>query len=229
MGVLERISISPPDLVRQPWHKFHAGTWCDFVDVLGFIQANYSPYDGGHALLAGPTPRTFSLRHQMEALLKAESAKGGVFEIDTAHVSGINTAPSGHLDREQEIIVGIQTDAPLKRSVNPYGGVRMAEQACAAYGCTMDPRMVDIFSRYRVTHNEGVFRLYTKEMRAARKIGIITGLPDAYGRGRIIGDYRRVALCGVDALIAAREADLRKLGDTPMLSDSMQILEELYE
>ena len=230
MSVVRKEPVSQPVDAAQPWRGFNdAGGWQDAVDVRAFIQANFHPYDGDASFLAPPTPRTERLLAKVTALLEEESAKGGVLDIDTEHVSGIATAPPGYIDQGQEVIVGLQTDAPLKRAVNPYGGVRMAQQACEAYGHTMDPRMVEVFSKYRVTHNEGVFRLYTKEMRAARRTGVITGLPDAYGRGRIIGDYRRVALYGVDHLIAAKEADRIRLAEAPMLADSMQLLEEVFE
>lgn len=183
------------------WQGFKEGRWTKEIDVRGFIQANYTPYEGNDSFLAGATENTKKLWDEAMALFKQERDNGGTLDVDTKTVSAIDAYAAGYLDKEIETIVGFQTDAPLKRAVMPYGGVRMVEASCKAYGYECDPQISEIFSKYRKTHNQGVFDAYTAEMRAVRKSGIVTGLPDAYGRGRIIGDYRRVALYGVDKLI----------------------------
>ncbi|HBK01876.1 MAG TPA: formate C-acetyltransferase [Clostridiales bacterium] len=180
------------------------------IDVRSFIQQNYTPYSGDGSFLRGATERTKNLLKKVEELFKKEREKGGVLSVDTQIVSGINSFNPGYVDKENEIIVGLQTDEPLKRMVNPFGGMRMARQACEAYGYKLGENIENEF-KYRTTHNDGVYKAYTAEMRAARKIHLITGLPDAYGRGRIIGDYRRVALYGVDKLIEERKKDKTKL------------------
>lgn len=210
------------------WRSFLSGIWQDEIDVRAFIQANYTPYTGDETFLAGPTERTLAVRAKVEQLLQAEAAAGGVLDVDTSTVSSLLTYPAGYVDRERELIVGLQTDAPLRRGVNPFGGLRMARNACQAYGYKLDPRIEEIFS-FRSTHNDGVFRAYTDEMRAARHSGVITGLPDAYGRGRIIGDYRRVALYGVDRLIEGKRADKQALGRLPMTDETIRLSEELYK
>lgn len=178
----------------------------DEIDVRAFLQKNYTPYTGDGSFLSGATERTKNFLKKVEELFKAERENGGVLSIDTEVVSGITSFNPGYIDKDNEIIVGLQTDQPLKRMVNPFGGMRMARQACEEYGCKLGDCIEDEF-RYRTTHNDGVYHAYTAEMRAARKIHLITGLPDAYGRGRIIGDYRRVALYGVDKLIEERQKD----------------------
>ena len=180
----------------EQWNGFKSGVWQDSINVRDFIQTNYTPYEGDASFLAGPTARTQALSDKLQALLAEEHARGGVLDIDTETVSSLCTFAPGYLDKENEIIVGLQTDAPLTRSVNPFGGINMTRKACKAYGYELSKKVEDEF-QFRTTHNDGVFRVYNDAIRAARHSGIITGLPDAYGRGRIIGDYRRVALYGI--------------------------------
>ena len=213
--------------MTNAWNNFKTGAWQDTIDVRDFIQRNYKPYEGDAGFLAGPTARTSALMKKFEALLKKERENGGVLDIDTETVTSLDTFPAGYLDKENELIVGVQTDVPLKRAVNPFGGIRMSRQACESYGYKLSDKIENEF-QYRTTHNDGVFRVYTPEMRAARKIGLITGLPDAYGRGRIIGDYRRVALYGVDHLIAEKEKDNEALGKKHMTEEIIKLREEMY-
>ncbi|HHV11211.1 MAG TPA: formate C-acetyltransferase [Clostridiales bacterium] len=208
------------------WHDFKPGKWQNEIDVRDFILNNYTPYEGDGGFLTGATERTLRLNEKYTALAKLEHEKG-VLSINTDKVSSLLTYKPAYLDKENEVIYGYQTDAPLKRGVNPFGGIRMARQACEAYGYTLSEEVEEHF-RYRTTHNEGVFRVYTREMRTARKSGVITGLPDAYGRGRIIGDYRRAALYGVDYLIKSKENDKIELGRSPMNEETIRTLEELY-
>ena len=212
---------------NQAWHGFQPGEWQNAIDVRDFIQKNYQPYDGDEAFLAGPTPRTTAVNEKFERLKQIEQAMGGVLDIDTSTVSSLLNYPAGYLDKDREIIVGLQTGRPLKRSVNPFGGIRMAEKACQDYGFELSETVHSHF-RYRTTHNDGVFRVYTPEMRAAKHCGIITGLPDAYGRGRLIGDYRRVALYGVDRLIEAKKIDQSELGRRVMDEENIRLCEEVY-
>ena len=209
------------------WKGFQPGKWQDEINVRDFIQTNYTPYEGDDSFLAGPTNRTKKVFAKLEDLLAEERAKGGVLDIDTETVTSLDSFPAGYLDKENEIIVGVQTDAPLKRAVNPFGGIRMSREACKSYGYELSDKVEDEF-KYRTTHNDGVFRAYTDEMRAVRKTGLITGLPDAYGRGRIIGDYRRVALYGVDHLIAEKENDNKKLAKKLMDEENIKLREELF-
>ncbi len=183
------------------WDGFHAGQWQKTIDVRNFIQKNYTPYDGDDAFLAGPTSATLTLWSQIMDLTQQEQAAGGVLDMDTKIISMVDSHDAGYLNKELETIVGVQTDKPFKRSLQPNGGIRMAEKACADNGYAVDPSVSEIYDKYRKSHNTGVFDAYTAEMRACRSSHIITGLPDAYGRGRIIGDYRRVALYGIDRLI----------------------------
>lgn len=208
------------------WYEFKPGKWQKEINVRDFIINNYSAYEGDESFLAEATPRTIALNEQYKELQKEEHRKG-VLSINTDKVSSLLTYAPSYLDQEKETIVGFQTDAPLRRGVNPFGGIRMARQACESYGYTLSEEVEEHF-RYRTTHNEGVFRAYTPEMRAARKSGVITGLPDAYGRGRIIGDYRRVALYGVDYLIQKKEEDKLALGYRNMNDETIRTLEELY-
>ena len=198
------------------------------IDVRGFIQANYTPYEGGAEFLSGPTKRTRELMKKVDALLKEEQRRGGVYDVDTTTFSSLLTYKAGYVDKDNEIIVGLQTDAPLKRGVNPFGGMRMAKNACEAYGYALSDEVKKQFE-VKTTHNDGVFHVYTDEMKAARHAGLLTGLPDAYGRGRIIGDYRRIALYGADALIEQKEDDRKKYGACLMDEENIRRLEELFK
>ena len=209
------------------WKDFKAGKWNSSIDVRDFIQNNYTPYLGDDTFLSGATERTKSLNEKLGKLMAQERAKGGVLDVDTETVSSLDAFDAGYLDKENELIVGLQTDAPLKRSLNPFGGIRMCREACKSYGYEVSERVENEF-KYRTTHNDGVFRVYTDEMRRARKCGIITGLPDAYGRGRIIGDYRRVALYGVDRLIAEKEKDNNILSEKNMSEENIRLREEVF-
>lgn len=216
------------DTVRfDQWYSFKEGTWCEDVDVRAFIQNNYTPYHGDSAFLTDTTVKTNKLMEKVNSLLRKELEKG-VIDIDTETVSGINAHKPGYLDKENELIFGFQTDEPLKRMINPFGGIRMAEQAAEAYGYKVNEKISDIFTHYRKTHNQGVFDAYTEEMRLARRVGIITGLPDAYGRGRIIGDYRRIALYGIDYLVDKKKFDLKNIKGA-MLEDTIKLREEVSE
>ena len=210
------------------WQGFKGEQWKQRIDVRDFIQANYTPYAGDASFLAGPTERTQALMKRLQNLLTVEREFGGVLDIDTTTVSSLTSYEPGYLDKENELIVGLQTNRPLKRGINPFGGIRMARAACQAYGYRLSDKIEDEFT-YRTTHNDGVYRVYTSEMRKARKSGVITGLPDAYGRGRIIGDYRRVALYGIDALIAEKQKDKARIGENLMDVDNIRLSEELYQ
>ena len=188
------------------WNNFNGGNWENEINVRDFIQKNYTPYDGDGAFLAPATARTTALREKFDALLAEEREKGGVRNIDTETVITITAFGPGYLDKDNEVIVGLQTDEPLKRACNPFGGMRMVRDACKQYGYEVSPKIEEEF-KYHKTHNDGVFSAYTKDVREARHVGLLTGLPDAYGRGRIIGDYRRVALYGVDRLIEEKQKD----------------------
>ena len=210
------------------WNGFKEGVWTKEINVRDFIQTNYREYTGDEGFLAKATPRTEGLMKKLNLLFALERQYGGVLDIDTATVSSLTSYSPGYIDKENEIIVGMQTNRPLKRGVNPFGGIRMARQACEAYGYKLSTKVEEEF-RYRTTHNDGVFRAYTDEMRMARKCHVITGLPDAYGRGRIIGDYRRVALYGVDRLIAEKKKDKKRLAEGGMNTESIRMSEELFQ
>lgn len=211
----------------KQWDGFNVGEWTEDIDVRDFIQNNYTVYEGDKSFLVQPTDKTQKVWTQASELI-IEEIKKGVLGVETGIVSGINNFKPGYLDKENEVIVGFQTDAPLKRIVNPYGGMRMVEQSLDAYGYELDKDIHKYFSLYRKTHNQGVFDAYTDEMRAARSAGLLTGLPDAYGRGRIIGDYRRIALYGIDYLIEKKNKDLKELkGD--MLDELIRKREEVSE
>ncbi|MBQ8275682.1 MAG: formate C-acetyltransferase [Clostridia bacterium] len=210
------------------WNGFHEGIWQQEINVRDFILQNVTPYSGDESFLAPATPRTAAMLEKVQALFREEREKGGVLDIDTETVSSLCNYAPGYVDRDHELIVGLQTDAPLKRSIHPFGGIRMVREACAAYGYQLSDKVEQHFT-YRTTHNDGVFRVYSPEMRAARHCALLTGLPDAYGRGRIIGDYRRVALYGVDALIEAKKADKNNLGMGDMNTDTIRLSEELYQ
>jgi len=213
---------------HQNWNGFASGVWQDEIDVRDFIQQNYKPYHDDAEFLAGPTDRTRALMKKVESLFLLERQYGGVLDIDTATVSSLLGYSAGYIDKDNEIIVGLQTNRPLKRGINPFGGIRMARQACEAYGYKLSEKIEEEF-RYRTTHNDGVFRAYTDEMRAARKCHVITGLPDAYGRGRIIGDYRRVALYGMDRLIEEKKKDKKKLEGHAFMTHEIREGEELQK
>ena len=214
----------------EQWKGFEQGKWCDDIDTRDFIQKNYTPYDGDESFLAGPTAATNKLWGKLQELQKQERAKGGVLDMDTHIVTGINAHKPGYIDesmKDLEKIVGLQTDKPLKRAFMPFGGIKMAEEACSTYGYEPDPELHKIFTQYHKTHNQGVFDVYTPEMRAVRKNKIITGLPDTYGRGRIVGDYRRVALYGIDMLIAKKQEDFVECQSESMFEDEIRQREEI--
>ncbi|MBE6760794.1 MAG: formate C-acetyltransferase [Ruminococcaceae bacterium] len=213
---------------HKNWNGFIGGNWQNTIDVRDFVQANYTEYSGDDSFLAGATERTTALMKKVEALFALERQFGGVLDIDTATVSSLTAYSPGYIDKENEIIVGMQTNRPLKRGVSPFGGIRMARNACEAYGYKLSQKVEEEF-RFRTTHNDGVFRAYTDEMRQARKCHVITGLPDAYGRGRIIGDYRRVALYGVDKLIEEKKKDKDQLKNCTFDTENIRQDEELYQ
>lgn len=210
------------------WNGFTAGNWSKTVDVRDFIQNNYTEYTGNEDFLAGPTDATKRLWEKVLDLFEQERKAGGVLDMDTDIVSTITSHGAGYIEKEYEKIVGLQTDKPLKRSLQPFGGIRMAQNACSQYGYEVNPKVVEIFTKYRKTHNQGVYDAYTPEMRLARKSAIITGLPDAYGRGRIIGDYRRVALYGIDKLIEDKKYQLDS-SLVRMITPNIRLREELSE
>ncbi len=212
---------------HKNWNGFNGETWKREINVRDFIQSNYTEYTSSPDFLAGATERTSNIMKKLNSLFALERQFGGVLDIDTATVSSLTSYSPGYLDKDNELIVGLQTNRPLKRGVNPFGGIRMARQACEAYGYKISPKIEEEF-KFRTTHNDGVFRAYTDEMRKARKSHVITGLPDAYGRGRIIGDYRRVALYGVDRLVEEKKADKAKLSTGTFDADQIKLNEELY-
>ena len=212
----------------ESWKGFEGGTWKKEVNVRSFIKHNFTPYDGDESFLVGPTQDTLDLWEQVMDLTKQEREAGGVLDMDTRVISTITSHGPGYLNKDKEKIVGFQTEKPFKRSLQPYGGIRMAEKACLDNGYKVDPEISEFFTTHRKTHNAGVFDVYTPEMRACRSSHVITGLPDAYGRGRIIGDYRRVALYGIDRLV---EDKLAQKESTPfiMSNDVIRDREELSE
>lgn len=215
--------------MKEQWQGFKGGKWQDEVDVRGFIQNNYKPYDGDESFLEGPTESTNTLWEKLQKLQKEERAKGGVLDMETEVVSSLTAYGPGYLDKELEKVVGLQTDKPLKRAFMPYGGIRMSEEACETYGYKPSEKLHEIFTKYHKTHNDAVFSAYTPEMRLARRNKIVTGLPDTYGRGRIVGDYRRVALYGIDYLIEQKQKDFAYCGDGTMSDDVIRHREELAE
>ena len=218
-GLLDKPSVST---------DFVGGKWQSEINVRDFIQRNYTPYEGDSSFLEGPTKATEKLWKECCELFKKEREKGGVLDMDTKIVSTITSHGAGYIDKSLEKIVGLQTDKPLKRALQPFGGIRMAEAACKSYGYKVDPEVSEIFTKYRKTHNQGVFDAYTPEMRKARHAAILTGLPDAYGRGRIIGDYRRVALYGIDRLVYDKFDQYNSI-DGEMTPEKIQLKEELFE
>ncbi len=216
-------------MTTDAWKDFRGGPWTETLDVRDFIQKNYLPYEGNESFLSPPTKATKRLWDQCKDLLKKEQENNGVLDIDTETVTGIHAHQPGYIDKDLETIVGLQTDAPLKRAINPYGGIRMTEQACRAFGHELDESVQDTFSKHRRTHNDGVYAAYTEEMLALRKAGLITGLPDAYGRGRIIGDYRRVPLYGTKFLIEAKQHDFEQTASCDMSEEVIRHREEIAE
>ncbi|NLZ73970.1 MAG: formate acetyltransferase, partial [Bacteroidales bacterium] len=214
--------------MRQEWNDFNPGSWTSDINVRSFIQHNYTPYEGDESFLAGPSKRTTELWEEVLELMKVET-KNGIVDAETHKPSTITAFGPGYLDKEKEIIVGFQTDKPLKRGIMPNGGIRVVKNALEAYGYTLDKTTEEIYTNNRKTHNDGVFDAYTDAMRKARHTGIITGLPDAYGRGRIIGDYRRVALYGVDWLIKEKQHQKVLLERSSLESPDIRLREEISE
>lgn len=212
----------------EQWSGFKSGDWLKEINVSDFIKKNVTSYEGDSDFLIGKTDRTERLMKKLNQLLSVEQNFGGVLDIDTQEVSSLTAYQPGYLDKEEELIVGLQTNRPLKRGVNPFGGINMARKACKAYGYKLSDKVEQEF-QYRTTHNDGVFRVYTEEMRKVRHAGILTGLPDAYGRGRIIGDYRRVALYGVDLLIQEKQEDKNRIGADGFDVDSIRLAEEVFQ
>ena len=215
--------------MREEWTNFAGGKWESDIDVRDFIQKNYTPYDGDQSFLEGPTEATDKLWGELKELQKEERAKGGVLDMETEVVSGITAYGAAYLDKDLEKVVGLQTDKPLKRAFMPYGGIKMAEQSCQMYGYTPSPKLHEIFTKYHKTHNQGVFDIYTPEMKLARHNKILTGLPDTYGRGRIVGDYRRVALYGIDRLIEGKKEDFAETNRQGMRRGDFQLREEIAD
>jgi len=218
--------------MREEWRGFNAGHWTSDVNVRSFIQNNYTPYDGDASFLQGPTEATKDLWNEVQGLQKEERAKGGVLDMETKVVSGITAYDAAYItadSKDKEKVVGLQTDKPLKRAFMPYGGIKMAEQACTTYGYTPDPLLHKIFTEYHKTHNQGVFDAYTPEMKKVRHAHILTGLPDTYGRGRIVGDYRRIALYGIDFLIEEKKKDFDNCGDGTMTDNVVRQREEIAD
>jgi formate C-acetyltransferase len=223
---------SPKDLISSPpdaWAGFNPGRWQLAIDVRDFIQVNYAPYDGDGGFLTGPTRKTTTVWEQVTRLLELEREKGGVLAVSGNIPSAITSHQPGYIDKENETIVGLQTDAPLKRAIMPFGGLRMVEQSLNEQNLPIDPQVHKIFTEYRKTHNDAVFEMYTAEIRRARSSHVITGLPDAYGRGRIIGDYRRVALYGVDRLIARKQEEKAELDSAGFSEETVRLREELAD
>ena len=215
--------------MKEQWQGFKGSKWQDEVDVRDFIQNNYKPYNGDESFLEGPTESTNTLWTELQKLQKEERAKGGVLDMETEVVSSLTAYGPGYLDKDLEKVVGLQTDKPLKRAFMPYGGIRMSKEACETYGYKPSEKLHEIFTKYHKTHNDAVFSAYTPEMRLARRNKIVTGLPDTYGRGRIVGDYRRVALYGIDYLIEQKQKDFAYCGDGTMTDDVIRQREELAE
>ena len=214
----------------KQWKGFQKdGEWTRDINVRAFIQANYTPYEGNDKFLSGPTKRTTNVWNQVMELYKKERENGGVLAADTKTPSAVNAYEAGYIDKDQELIVGLQTDAPLKRAIMPNGGIKIVEKSCEAYGLKVDPETDYIYNNLRRTHNDGVFSVYTPDIRAARSSHLITGLPDGYGRGRIIGDYRRVALYGIDALIVEKKKDLETLDTDVFTEEIIRSREEIHD
>ena len=214
----------------EQWKDFKKGDWESEINVRDFIQKNYTPYEGDSSFLTGTTEKTKKLWNEVLDLYKKEhDSEGGVLDIDTKTISTVASHEAGYIDKDLEDIVGLQTDSPLKRAIMPFGGIRIVEKSCEAYGRKVDEEVEEIFHKYRKTHNDGVFDVYTPDIRAARSSHLITGLPDGYGRGRIIGDYRRVALYGVDILIDEKKQELNVLDVDELTEDIIREREEISE
>ena len=213
----------------KEWNDFKSGDWQNEIDVRNFIINNYTPYEGDSSFLSGPTNKTKELWNQVIELYKKEKENNGVLDIDSKTISSIAAYDAGYIDKNLEEIVGLQTDAPLKRAIMPFGGIKIVEKSCAAYGKEVDPEVSKIFNTIRRTHNDGVFSVYTPDIRAARSSHLITGLPDGYGRGRIIGDYRRVALYGVDVLINEKKEELNNLNIDYLTEEIIKQREEIHD
>ena len=214
----------------EQWNKFKAGDWQEEINVRDFIQKNYTPYEGDSNFLVGPTEKSKKLWDEIQELFKKErESYGGVLDIDTKTISTVAAHDAGYIDKDLEEIVGLQTDAPLKRAIMPFGGIRIVEKSCEAYNREVDPEVDKIFHTVRKTHNDGVFSVYTPDIRRARTNKLITGLPDGYGRGRIIGDYRRVALYGVDVLIEEKKSELEILDTDEFTEEIIRDREEIKE
>ena len=214
----------------EQWKGFEKGDWQEKIDVRNFIQLNYTPYEGDSSFLADATEKTNKLWNEVLELYKKEqNSKGGVLDIDTKTVSTVSSHEAGYINKDLENIVGLQTDKPLKRAIMPFGGIRIVEKSCEAYDRKVDDEVEEIFHKYRKTHNDGVFSVYTPDIRAARSSHLITGLPDGYGRGRIIGDYRRVALYGVDVLIEEKKHELTLLDFDELTEEIIRQREETSE
>ncbi|MCX7774089.1 MAG: formate acetyltransferase, partial [Clostridia bacterium] len=214
---------------HQAYRSFTSGNWQNTIDVRDFVQKNYTPYEGDDKFLVASTKKTKILWSRCVELLQKELDHKGILDIDTETVSGILSFKPGYIDEENEVVFGLQTDAPLKRMVNPFGGIRLAKKACEAYGYKLSHDITEVFTTSRKTHNDGVFQAYTQEMKKARHCGVITGLPDAYGRGRIIGDYRRVALYGINRLIYEKQSDFDNLLEREMSDETIRLREEVSE
>ncbi|WP_096087566.1 formate C-acetyltransferase [Agaribacterium haliotis] len=225
---LDKAEQSQAEIPAQ-WQGFNAGPWQSSVDVRDFIQRNFTVYEGNAEFLSGPTETTQKLWAEVLELLKEEQKAGGPLDIDTVNPAGVTAFEPGYINKDLESIVGLQTDAPLKRAIVPYGGIRMVQGSCDTYNKPLDPKVTEIFTKYRKTHNNGVFDAYTPEILKCRKAGIVTGLPDAYGRGRIIGDYRRVALYGIDYLVKAKLAEKAETDSWELTEDTIRLREELSE
>ena len=213
----------------EQWNNFNKGEWQKEINVRNFIQKNYTPYEGDSSFLVGPSENTKKLWDEVLELYKKEKENGGVLAVDAETASTISSHEAGYIDKDIEEIVGLQTDSPLKRAIMPNGGIRIVEKSCEAQGLKVSDKLEDIYHNYRRTHNDGVFAAYTPEIRAARSSHIITGLPDGYGRGRIIGDYRRVALYGVDALIEDKKKQLQSLEVASITEDTIRDREEIHD
>jgi len=212
----------------KAWENFKTGAWTETINVDDFINLNYTPYDGDESFLAGPTERTTAVNEKVKALLVEERKAGGTLKVDASRIMRVNAFGPGYIDEEKDLIVGLQTDEPLKRGICPFGGIRMVREQVAEFGEKMPPEM-DYMFQYVTTHNDGVFKAYSPEMKAARHLGYITGLPDAYGRGRIIGDYRRCALYGIDRLIEAKQADHAEISSRPIMNDeNIRLSEDVW-